>query len=200
MRSLTFEPHSLVRNASCSPLLQLPLEIRNKIWASLLGDRLIHFEYVNMDSAGARPDECLRSWHSTVCQYDRPENEVEQDDIAWKQSHSRCAIHVARRHGSKPHIGYGCGLKRELPPYEEMHLTALRVCRQNYNEADRVLWSTNTFSFDDEVTFRRFMDMSVGRITMKRTVYFGRRIRFLLTTRSLSVVSWTHGRPVKCDY
>lgn len=39
-----------------------------------------------------------------------------------------------------------------------MHLTALRVCRQIYNEANRVLWSTNTFSFHDVVTFYRFMD------------------------------------------
>ena len=157
MRSLIFEPYSLVRNASCSPLLKLPLEIRNKIWASLLGDRLIHFEYVDRDSASASPDGCSRSWHSTVCQYDCPENEVTQDDLAQKHAHSRCAIHLERSRGDNPHIDYGCRLKREQSLYEEMHLTALRVCRQIYNEADRVLWSTNTFSFHDEATFRHFM-------------------------------------------
>ena len=155
MRSLTFEPHSLVRNASRSPLLQLPLEIRDKIWAALLGNRLIHFEYVDGDSASASPDGCLRSWHSTVCQYDCPENEVTQDDVARKHAHSRCAIHLL---GYDTLVGGNCRLKREQSLYEEMHLTALRVCRQIYTEANSVLWSTNTFSFYDEATFRHFMD------------------------------------------
>ena len=147
-----------MRNASCSPLLQLPLEVRNKIWASLLGDRLLHLEYGSMNLASTTQDEYLRSWSSTVCQYDRPEDEVGEDDITWNLSHSRCTFHVARRHGDYPYWFYCCGSKREQSTHEEIHLTALRVCRQIYNEADRVLWSTNTFSFDDEVTFLRFMD------------------------------------------
>ena len=40
-----------------------------------------------------------------------------------------------------------------------MHLTALRVCRQVYNEANFVLWTTNTFSFADSAnpSFLTFM-------------------------------------------
>ena len=68
-----------------------------------------------------------------------------EQDMAWRHSHLRCAFHLehfTRRHSI----------------YEEMHLTALRICRQIHNEADRVLWSTNTFSFADAATFGRFMD------------------------------------------
>ena len=156
MRRLTFEPHSILRNASCSPLLRLPLEIRDKIWASLLGDRLIHFEYIDTSYASDIPDECLRSWHSTVCQYDCPENEVTQDDLARKHAHSRCSIHLEQYDTL---VSENCRLKRERDQslYEEMHLTALRVCRQMYNETNSVLWSTNTFSFNNEATFRHFM-------------------------------------------
>ena len=143
-----------MRNASCSPLLRLPLEIRDKIWASLLGDRLIHFEYIDMDPAYSIPDECLRSWHSTVCQHDCPESEVTQDDLARKHAHSRCSIHLEQYDTL---VGEDCRLKRGQSHYEEMHLTALRVCRQMYNEANSVLWSTNTFSFNNEATFRLFM-------------------------------------------
>ena len=159
MRNLTFEPHSLVRNASCSPLLRLPLEIRDKIWASLLGDRLIHFEYIDMDPAYDIPDECLQSWHSTVCQYDCPENEVTQDDLARKHTHSRCAIHIEQYDTL---VGKDCRLKHGQSHHEETHLTALRVCRQMYNEANSVLWSTNTFSFNNEATFRQFMGARTG--------------------------------------
>ena len=127
-----------------------------KIWASLLGNRLIHFEYVDMDSASASPDGCLRSWHSTVCQYDCPENEMGEADMLLKHSHLRCAIHLERI-GLNLHTGYDCPLKLEQSRYEEMHLTALRVCRQIYNEASRVLWSTNTFSFHDEASLGHFM-------------------------------------------
>ena len=111
-----------------------------------------------MNLASTTQDENLRSWSSTVCQYDRPENEVGEDDITWNLSHSRCLFHAARRNGEYDYWFYCCGSKRERSTHEEIPLTALRACRQIYNEADRVLWSTNTFSFDDDITFLRFMD------------------------------------------
>lgn len=47
-----------------------------------------------------------------------------------------------------------------------MHLTALRVCRQMYNEANNVIWTTNTFSFNDaDGTFTAFME---ARTTLQK--------------------------------
>jgi hypothetical protein len=44
-------------------------------------------------------------------------------------------------------------LKRAAKPY----LQLLRTCRQIYLEASRVLWTTNTFSFDNPKSLRMFM-------------------------------------------
>ncbi len=41
--------------------------------------------------------------------------------------------------------------------HEMMRLGVLRSCRQIYVEANNLLWTTNTFSFADATTFRRFM-------------------------------------------
>jgi hypothetical protein len=38
------------------------------------------------------------------------------------------------------------------------HLQVLRTCRQIYLEASRVLWNTNTFSFDNPNVLKMFMD------------------------------------------
>ena len=78
-------------------------------------------------------------------------------DRGLKHSHLGCIIHLPRLLGAKPPFCYRCPLKLNQSRYEEMHLTALRVCRQIYNEADRVLWSTNTFSFHEKDTLRHFM-------------------------------------------
>ena len=39
---------------------------------------------------------------------------------------------------------------------ETLHLTLLRACRQIYTEANRVLWDTDIFSFDDPTTLKTF--------------------------------------------
>ena len=80
---------------------------------------------------------------------------MRQGDINKEHSHSRCLIHTEFDYAVGDDT---CHLKREQSFYQEMHLTALRVCRQIYSEANRVLWSTNTFSFHDVVTFYHFMD------------------------------------------
>lgn len=50
------------------------------------------------------------------------------------------------------------GMGDEILHETEMQLGFLRTCRQFYNEATPILWSTNTFSFNDTPTFERFME------------------------------------------
>ena len=52
-----------------------------------------------------------------------------------------------------------------------MRLSVLRSCRQIYVEANNILWTSNTFSFADSVTFKRFM--------MTRTIHQKRLIESL---------------------
>ncbi|KAL9611712.1 MAG: hypothetical protein Q9204_009005, partial [Flavoplaca sp. TL-2023a] len=50
-----------------------------------------------------------------------------------------------------------------------MHLTLLRASRQIYVEANRILWTTNTFSFNDGPTFGEFM--KTRNIHQKRLIH-----------------------------
>lgn len=52
-----------------------------------------------------------------------------------------------------------------------MRLTVLRACRQMYAEANEILWTTNTFSFTDGITLKRFL--------MTRNIHQKRLIRSL---------------------
>ena len=136
------------------------------IWAEVLGDQLIHLKYLRQHGTG----ESHRKWdHWTciVCQRDCPESEwarypmrdlgpvdelgpmaglFDYGETGWRAPHYLC----------RPN--YEFGPLRKQSDHQLVPLTALRVCRQVYNEATIVLYSTNIFSFDDEgKSFDRFM-------------------------------------------
>lgn len=139
-----------MQNASRPPLLQLPLEIRDKIWRLALGDRLIH-----LDCAVPRRGQIFQH---IVCEDDCPEDVLvkgysstkENGDVVtvWRRSHRPCGQYLSERsRDSFKHWNY-----------QSIHLKVLRVCRQVYIEANNVLWMTNTFSFNGRaVCFNRFM-------------------------------------------
>jgi len=182
---ITYVARSIVINASISPLLQLPLEIRNKIWRKVLGNRLIHVKYRRDDkfrsqntqsphrTCKSHQDSCKIAWRHIVCEYDCPENQRDESmmisptgrkDILWIGPHSSCKLHYDPC-DYKPSIGSSAGFR----DHKTMHLTALRASRQIYVEANQVLWSSNTFSFADGVTLKRFME--TRNIHQKRLIH-----------------------------
>lgn len=50
-------------------------------------------------------------------------------------------------------------------PCNWLSLSLLRVCRQTYEEASFLLWTTNTFSFEDSLTLKSFIS---GRNSVQR--------------------------------
>ena len=94
-----------------------------------------------------------------MCEDDRPEHELVEDsswtnrdgevETVWRQPHYDCDFKL------------GCYpiLDPEESGHQSMRLKALRVCRQIYSEANQVLWTTNTFSFNDAAfSFHYFME------------------------------------------
>lgn len=185
-RILTSGCASIARNASDSPLLRLPFEIRNKIWIEVLGERLIHLDcrpdiesdsdtdeesHPEMVRGGASfsiPSSCLRH---KVCEHDCPEDEPDgkvlnagdRDGCYWIWSHHLCTADFdlpETLHSIK------CGNN------ETLQLSLLPVSRQMYVEVNRVLWTTNTFSFAHGTMFQDFL--------MRRNVHQKRMIRSLL--------------------
>ena len=139
----------------------MPLEIRNKIWKFVLGDRLIHLGYEGERRIHTVTEE-RRSCKHIVCRHDRPEHEMTEKEIHWRQPHQSCDHELTLQWGY-PMLSRN-GVNRKKPDPESMHLTVLRVCRQIYNEANDILWATNTFSFNDaDPTFIDFIESRTTR-------------------------------------
>ncbi|CAD6582110.1 MAG: hypothetical protein ASARMPREDX12_000758 [Alectoria sarmentosa] len=161
-------------NALTSPLLRLPLEIRNKIWSEVLGDRLVHLRYLYDDDHDFETNEELHvslpwsnelqagygsAWRHLVCEEDCPENKEEEKlttsdgEVFSTRSHRLCESNL-EYDPIGPDMIYG---DRYCEFHEMMRLSVLRSCRQIYVEANQILWTTNTFSFADGTALRRFM-------------------------------------------
>ncbi len=138
----------------------MPLEIRNKIWKMVLGDRLIHLEYPG-EKRVREVDEKRRSCIHIVCKHDRPEHEMTDKEIDWREPHQSCGHDLLHKRGCRDTL-----VRKQPDPPESVHLTVLRVCRQIYNEANDVLWSTNTFSFCEADP--AFVDFIESRTTYQK--------------------------------
>ncbi|KAL8754572.1 MAG: hypothetical protein Q9184_005072 [Pyrenodesmia sp. 2 TL-2023] len=151
----------IARNASTSPLLQLPFELRDKIWIHVLGQRLIHLEYNN---AAGNPDALAAldqpPWQHIVCQRhcleDEPDKRVVLDEEKEKD-----AIRPTRHdEGDLDDCDPYClsvMRSKNLPAQVKTQLNVLRASRQMYAEANRILWTTNTFSFTYGSSFKEFI-------------------------------------------
>ena len=74
--AFTDSAHSIARNATTSPLLTLPTEIREHIWTAVLGNSLIHLDYENYDELSFKKNESLNPhpWRHLICQEDCKED------------------------------------------------------------------------------------------------------------------------------
>ena len=157
------------RNATTSPLLRLPRELRDRIWTEVLGGRLIHLEckYFEDDANYHDFEESYEwvfgrsPWRHVVCEDDGPEDRGKQKA---PESKYYFTLPGAKERHTYPHDD--CDLDYEDPgstrpidyhDHEGMRLTVLRASRQLYAEANQILWTTNTFSFPEGSTFQRFM-------------------------------------------
>ncbi|KAL8869496.1 MAG: hypothetical protein Q9174_004232 [Haloplaca sp. 1 TL-2023] len=174
------------QNATTSPLLRLPAEIRDKIWTEVLGGRLIHLDYHYMDDTMDFDDydsfymthHGYSPWKHIVCEDDGPEGRGKEVVVANPRYFE--TLPGAKKRWGYPH--HNCSLDYDPPGFPEpieyddhegMRLTILRVSRQTYAEANNILWTTNTFSFPDDATCRRFM--MITSINHRRLI---RNLRF----------------------
>lgn len=167
------EDDGLAPSGSSSPLLRMPSEIRSKIWRMLLGDRLIHLEYLGHIPTGVGQRTETEIFRHTVCENDCPEDEMVEHsirsrcaagkEVIWRQPHFDCDRKLAYKGDSNKWT------------HKSVHLKALRVCRQIHDEASYVLWTTNTFSFNDAAkTFYHFMS---GRTTYQKELIKSLRLQ-----------------------
>lgn len=150
-----------------SPLLRTPTEVFNKILRYAVGDSLIHIKYICQfyyypGTPILYPKGGLRAAFCTAGESESHASEavVANSFAVPASADSNYYIPPCKeRH-------QGCTMVRNGPtsilPEErerlKVDLAILGTCRQIYEEAHVVLWCTNTFSFDDGISFRLFVD------------------------------------------
>lgn len=168
------------RNVNCSPLLRLPGELRRQIYREVLGDRFIHLKYLShklvpkwlrhgnriwndfqfpTKSLGAFDDG--HCWIQYVCNKGGPKSVGELEYVGMQEDTCSLVRYMADAYpgaSTWPPRIKALKPRRDEVYDREMHLQLLRVCRQIYNEANPVLWTMNTFSFDSASSCQRFFD------------------------------------------
>lgn len=114
-----------------SLLLQLPAEIRRFIFELVVGGQLLHIK--SRENGSISSASCLAR---------DSENEAYSNSMntTSEERHEPCAHRLMR--GQSQYV---------------LQLDLLRVCRQTYEECTMLLWSTNTFSFQDGRSFEQFV-------------------------------------------
>ncbi|KAI4250324.1 MAG: hypothetical protein LQ352_005377 [Teloschistes flavicans] len=184
----------ITRNATDSPLLRLPLEIRNKIWTEVLGDRLVHIDYYEDDSSFDSDGNFSinkdipyneSAWRHVICRDDRREDSPPRrvtsnlggtEHVYWDRAHSICNLDYDRKSFKvldRQHYDPQDDANWLRCGHDTMRLSILRSSRQIYVEANEILWTTNTFSFTEPIAFKHFM--STRNVHQKRLL---RSLRF----------------------
>lgn len=128
------------RNATESPLLLLPAEVRNQIYSLTLGGHTIHV-------------------------FDRSRGRASVYAICVEHEHHReMAESVGREEGSRPNVyaTYSLrhlGCKRNTFPtfHTAVQLHLLRVCRQMHQEAALIPYAENKLTFNCTNSLRNFL-------------------------------------------
>ncbi|KAL8676310.1 MAG: hypothetical protein Q9224_007299, partial [Gallowayella concinna] len=103
-----------------------------------------------------------------------------ENRLPWSVPHDDCRLDYELPKSSGP---------VEYHEHEGMRLTVLRASRQMYTEANRVLWTSNTFSFPECITLKRFM--MTRSIHQKRLI---RSLRFEMEWGALSGLEQSYDR------
>ena len=177
---------ALIRtNSEQSPLLRLPSEVREKVLIDLVGENLIHVKYLireELNDARLAEGKELDADHEALMTYHFPfPPRISDKRIQGAFCHAICIAEQSEHRAYVEMIkGYATvpssrSTKSSDERYDIRHedyqdlckdghlnaltvdLNVLGVCRQLYEEANFLLWATNGFSFDDPLSFERFL-------------------------------------------
>ncbi|CAF9936764.1 MAG: hypothetical protein ALECFALPRED_006973 [Alectoria fallacina] len=157
----------LQRNASTSPLLKLPGEIRETIFSLVVGHQLIHLLYLRsrgkfrhtVCTAAASEDEAYNEFmtgHTRISS----NHSAHFHSVTFKERHVHCKSWDFENqrffNGKYDRLSGPMTTEERRKPM--LDLSLLGACRQMYEEGNVLLWTTNTFSFEDSMPLRMFID------------------------------------------
>ena len=157
--------HRIQRNATESPLLRLPGELRDRIFRLVIGDQVIHLLRIDKHVPFGQKNRPKCYTHG-VCIAERSEDNAYQDfmehgyqnrpppfpfepgynggHLPYFRCHDRCVSMCKNQGNAGQHGG------------SRISLGLLLTCQQAYVESFHLLWATNTFSFEDPETLQFF--------------------------------------------
>ncbi|KAF1981466.1 hypothetical protein K402DRAFT_467555 [Aulographum hederae CBS 113979] len=159
----------IIQNSEKSPLFRLPQELRDEIWALVIGNVTLHVEFEedpglsDLMAALKKTDYDAPEfgWSTMVCQCRYSHQSLFE---AWKQPDGSCST-IRKKDILLPHeVCYDDlpwipsdpkSMKRKLGRTLDVQL--FRVSRQVYTEVAPIFWS-NTFSFVNGKTLRTFVE------------------------------------------
>lgn len=135
-------------NATNSPLLRLPPEVRNRIWYFVLCGKMIHAAGYYDDDDRRRP----RATHAICCAAIDDESTA-AEIRSWSETDGDPEWHAGyfERHGACKLVSWS---KQNSP---RIFLPILEVCRQIHREAALLPFKHNTFSFGGLRTLEAFL-------------------------------------------
>lgn len=151
--------NSSVKN-STSPLLSLPQEIKDCIYGFDYSGHVIQIEQEVEQEVEHTNSEAKLTHYICECstrnRYPRYSSYDDDDAVIWDATGKGLGENVHPRCN-----GYSCGRK--------LGINLLRTCRQLRNEARHILYSTNTFSFEDRYALEIFLKRSskVGMVDIR---------------------------------
>lgn len=163
-RPWTDDP-SIQRNASTSPLLKLPGELREKIFSLVVGHQFIHLIYIpargiyrhTICTATVSEDEAYEEFMTGT--RIPSDDSADYHSVTFRQRHKHC-----KSWDRENERFYDEEQRRlfRLTTAEErrkpmLDLRILGACRQMYEEANLLLWTTNTFSFESSTLLKMFI-------------------------------------------
>ncbi|CAD6579065.1 MAG: hypothetical protein ASARMPRED_008943 [Alectoria sarmentosa] len=139
---------AIAQHNASSPLLRLPLEVKNLIYKYTFGGRLVHIVQ--------NPDERAAKFRNTICRAPISEEEAQENFDSECSNRWYAPANEGRHDCCERDIEAMINGKPKKKP-ESLSLSLLRCCRQIYNEAHHVPYSANTFSCATQDTLQSFI-------------------------------------------
>ena len=133
-----------IHNAS-TPLLGLPPELKNKIYELVFGGRVVHISQDQYHD--------ILKWDNRIC-YTKMTEEKAQEIFNNEMPDQWYDWDCPRRHGI-------CHCRPFKNAPRSVRTTLLRTCRQLYNEAKYIPYSTNTFGFRSPEVLHNFISLTL---------------------------------------
>jgi len=170
----------------------VPREIREYIWIMVLGDQILHI--FDCGLVVCKLDKTpLQLFNLSMGPEERITSDEEYNLEYWNSLSGAAKLKAQRmdRMFTFSH-DYSCSPTYDFTEGEKPHwgtnLSILRTCRMVYHEANRILWRSNTFSFNSSEGFSTFL----GRRTSLQ-LHFLTKLHLIFDSRDFDpdYTAWT---------